>query len=114
MDNNVEIPLNLRQYILSSFVTLTQIEVFCFFQQNRETSFSPDLIRSRLCLSETLIQQTLHKLLEQGMIRKQGSDFQYDSTQAAEVNGLNDQLAHFFQTRQRDLLEMLFQSTLKD
>ena len=107
------LPEGLEEFILSQFQTVTQVEVLCYFYNHRGIAFSASTLCHQLFLSETMISQTLAKLIGLGYVAEVDTYFKYIDENPAETKGFLKELVKLFETRKPLIVELLFNSFMK-
>lgn len=114
MINKTEsLPAGLEEFIHTNFETLTQVEVLCYIYKQTGSQFTSEAICHHLFLSETLTNKTIERLVRKGFIVLEGNSYKL-SDSFLQDSGHLPGLCHLFETRKPLIVEILFNSFIKD
>ncbi len=107
------LPEGLEEFILTNFETLTQVEVLCYFYKHSSSLLTPQSVCHVLFLSETLTNKTLVRLHGKGFISQEGAFYKLSEHPAVDSGHLQT-LSKLFETRKPLIIEILFNTFMKD
>lgn len=114
MEKKNEISQRVKQLITSNFTTISQIEVLCFLRRAKLEYFSIEKINNLLSLSEIFVTQILGMLHDKNFLIKEDDLYKFNVECVSEKDGTLEALNDILIKRKSHIIEILFNSFLKD
>lgn len=104
----VNLPQHIKQFVLTHFETITQIEVICFLYKNQNIQFSTSSLASLLYLSNNLVTLVMKKFTRLGLVVEDGNYFQFNDNCTDQNLKCLDFIVTTFPDSQKQYISLLF------
>lgn len=110
-----ELPDEVRQFIVRSISSVTQLETLLLLRDNREREWTVDEISRTLCATARGMTDQLNALVAEGLVcttNSPESQYRYRPTAGERLDALVAQLAELYQQRRVAVISLIYSEPL--